>query len=100
MTAQRFNTLNYSNDLKSVGFTEKQAEKLAQLQEEILSNNDRELTTKTDLKELRVDIKQDIKDTKQEIKDFGIELRKEMLQFELKLRSYQSMILITSEGSM
>ncbi len=47
MTTHRFNPLNYANDLKDVGFSDKQAEKLAQLQEEIVTNADNELVTKS-----------------------------------------------------
>lgn len=49
MTVARFNTLDYANKLKSVGMDAKQAETMAQLQEEIIINSDNHLVTKKDL---------------------------------------------------
>lgn len=49
MTAVRFDTLAFANKLKAVGFEPKQAETMAQLQEEIIASHDDTLVTKKDL---------------------------------------------------
>ncbi len=49
MSAVRFNTLNFANKLKEAGVDAKQAETMAQLQEEIITNSDNHLVTKQDL---------------------------------------------------
>lgn len=49
MTAVRFDTLSFANKLKAVGFEPKQAETMAQLQEEIIASHDNTLVTKNDL---------------------------------------------------
>lgn len=60
MTVQRFNPLTYSNDLKSVGFTEQQSEKLAQLQEDIITSSSNQLVTKNDMTLAIVNLKLEI----------------------------------------
>jgi hypothetical protein len=58
MTAMRYNPLTYANELKKVGISDEQAEKFAQLQEEILTNIDTtSLATKNDLLMLRLELK-------------------------------------------
>ena len=57
MTAITFDTLLFAKKLKTAGFTENQAEVLAETQAEILENN---LVTKQDLKIELANIKADI----------------------------------------
>lgn len=56
-SAIAFDTLAYSKKLKNVGFTEQQAEVLAETQAELIEER---LATKKDLEQLRLATKQDI----------------------------------------
>lgn len=64
MTTMRFNPLTYANRLKETGMDSRQAETLAQLQEEIIESFDiTSLATKSDIKDLKteiIDLKKDM----------------------------------------
>lgn len=54
MTAIRFNPLTYANKLKEAGFTDKQADTIAQLQDDVLGNMDNiNVATKKDIYDLK-----------------------------------------------
>ncbi len=89
MSALAFDTLKFSKKLVAAGFTEKQAEALADEQRSLITN---ELATKRDLKELEVALKRDIAEVKRDMKEMeaGLkhditDVRREMKEMELRL---------------
>ena len=83
MTAIAFDTLKFAKRLKEGGFTDQQAEALAQAEAEFIEQN---LTTKRDVKELEVALKRDIEelraDLKRDLKEFEIALKRDVKELE------------------
>ncbi|MBF0434927.1 MAG: DUF1640 domain-containing protein [Magnetococcales bacterium] len=75
MTTITFDTHAYIKELKSVGFTEEQAEVQAKTLSSIFKTNLDELATRKDLKELEMATKRDLKELELTIKS---ELRKDI----------------------
>jgi len=73
MSAIRFDTLDYANKLKEVGFTDKQAEVQAHGLADILNNN---LCTKEDLLLVKSELREDMQKVRNEIKEVKIDLIK------------------------
>ena len=65
MTAIAFDTLKFAKRLKEGGFTDQQAEALAQAEAEFIEQN---LTTKRDVKELEMRLKRDIEELRADLK--------------------------------
>jgi biopolymer transport protein ExbB/TolQ len=80
MSAIAFDTLKFAKRLKEAGFTEQQAEALADAEAEFIEQN---LATKRDID----DIKRDIADVKRDIKELEVTLRNEIKQLDVTLRS-------------
>ncbi len=78
MSAIAFDTLKFVKRLKEAGFTEQQAEALADAGAELIEQN---LATKRDI----ADIQRDIADLKRDMKELEVGLRNEIKQLELKL---------------
>jgi len=72
MTAIAFDTLKFAKRLKEGGFTDQQAETLAQAEAEFIEQN---LTTKRDLKDLEIAVKRDVKELEVALKRDIEELR-------------------------
>jgi predicted phage-related endonuclease len=79
MSAIAFDTLKFAKRLKEAGFTEQQAEALADAEAEFIEQN---LATKRDI----ADIKRDIADVKRDIKELEVTLRNEIKQLGVTLR--------------
>ncbi len=75
MSTIAFDTLKFSKKLVAVGFTEQQAETLAEEQSALI---DDQLATKRDI----ADVKRDIADVRRDIAD----VRRDMKEMELRLR--------------
>ena len=80
MSAIAFDTLKFAKRLKEAGFTEQQAEALADAEAEFIEQN---LATKRDI----ADIKRDIADVKRDIKELEVTLRNEIKQLDVTLRN-------------
>jgi hypothetical protein len=61
MSAITFDTLKFANRLKSAGVPDKQAEAEAEVLAEVLEVNLKELSTKADLQEAKLEIQQEMK---------------------------------------
>ncbi len=79
MNAIAFDTLKFAKRLKEAGFTEQQAEALANAEAEFIEQN---LASKRDI----ADVKRDIADIKRDIKELEVTLRNEIKQLEVTLR--------------
>jgi len=79
MSAIAFDTLKFAKRLKEAGFTEQQAEALADAEAELIEQN---LATKRDI----ADLKRDIADVKRDIKELEVTLRNEIKQLDVTLR--------------
>ena len=77
MSAIAFDTLKFAKRLKEAGFTEQQAEALADAEAEFIEQN---LATKRDI----ADIKRDIADVKRDIKELEVTLRNEIKHLTLR----------------
>ncbi len=80
MSAIAFDTLKFAKRLKEAGFTEQQAEALADAEAEFIEQN---LATKRDI----ADVKRDIADVKRDIKELEVTLRNEIKQLDVTLRN-------------
>ena len=83
MSAIAFDTLKFAKRLKEAGFTEQQAEALADAEAELIEQN---LATKRDI----ADIKRDIADVKRDIKELEVTLRNEIKQLDVKIEQIRS----------
>ncbi|MGH8490829.1 MAG: coiled-coil domain-containing protein [Gammaproteobacteria bacterium] len=79
MTAIAFDTLKFAKRLKEGGFTDQQAEALAQAEAEFIEQS---LAAKRDLKELEVALKRDLKEIevalKRDLKELEIALKRDI----------------------
>ncbi len=82
-----FDTLKFAKRLKEAGFTEQQAEALADAEAEFIEQN---LATKRDI----ADVKRDIKELEvtlcNEIKQLDVTLRGEIKQLDVKIEQFRS----------
>ncbi|MGH8566904.1 MAG: DUF1640 domain-containing protein, partial [Gammaproteobacteria bacterium] len=83
MSAIAFDTLKFAKRLKEAGFTEQQAEALADAEAEFIEQN---LSTKRDI----ADVKRDIADVKRDIKELEAALRNEIKQLDVKIEQIRS----------
>jgi len=87
MTAIAFDTLKFAKRLKEGGFTDQQAEALAQAEAEFIEQN---LTTKRDLKELEVALKRDIEelraDLKRDLKELETAIQRDVKELDVGLK--------------
>ena len=91
MSAIAFDTLKFAKRLKEAGFTEQQAEALADAEAEFIEQN---LATKRDI----ADIKRDIADVKRDIKELEVTLRNEIKQLDVALRNEIKQLDVTLRG--
>ena len=81
-----FDTLTYAKRLKSVGFTEQQAEVQAQTLAELINED---LATKQDIRELEMATKRDLKElemaTKHDLKELEVSLKRDIKEMEMSL---------------
>lgn len=83
MQAIAFDTLAFARKLRDGGFTDQQAEVLAQAQAELFEQN---LATKLDIKEVERTIKEVEADLRRTIKELEVNLRRDMKELEAGLR--------------
>ena len=79
MSAIAFDTLKFAKRLKEAGFTEQQAEALADAEAELIEQN---LATKRDI----ADVQRDIADLKRDMKELEVTLHSAIKQLEVTLR--------------
>jgi predicted phage-related endonuclease len=84
MSAIAFDTLKFAKRLKEAGFTEQQAEALADAEAEFIEQN---LATKRDIADVKRDIKELEVTLRNEIKQLHVTLRNEIKQLDVTLRS-------------
>ncbi|MGH8612346.1 MAG: hypothetical protein ACREYF_09975 [Gammaproteobacteria bacterium] len=90
MSAIAFDTLKFAKRLKEAGFTEQQAEALADAEAELIEQN---LATKRDIADIKLDIadvKRDIADIKRDIKALEVTLRGEIKQLDVRIEQVRS----------
>jgi len=90
MSAIAFDTLKFARRLKEAGFTEQQAEALADAEAELIEQN---LATKRDIADIKrdiADVKRDIADVKRDIKELEFTLRNEIKQLDVKIEQIRS----------
>ena len=90
MTAMAFDTLKFAKRLKEGGFTDQQAETLAQAEAEFIEQN---LSTKRDLKELEVALKRDID-------ELCADLKRDMKELEYRLTIKLGAMSVVAVGAM
>ena len=78
-----FDTLVYANKLKSVGFTEAQAEALAESQAQLIESR---LATKQDIELVRRDMKELEASLKRDMKELEASLKRDMKELEASLK--------------
>ncbi len=84
MNAIVFDTLKFAKRLKEAGFTEQQAEALADAEAEFIEQN---LATKLDIADIKRDIKELEVALRTEIKQLEVALRTEIKQLDATLRT-------------
>ncbi|MGH8605481.1 MAG: coiled-coil domain-containing protein [Gammaproteobacteria bacterium] len=112
MTAIAFDTLKFAKRLKEGGFTDQQAETLAQAEAEFIEQN---LTTKRDLKELEVALKRDIEElrgavkrdieelrgsVKRDIEELRADLKRDLIELEYRMTIKLGAMLVVAVGAM
>ncbi|MGH8568195.1 MAG: hypothetical protein ACREXU_09260 [Gammaproteobacteria bacterium] len=101
MSAIAFDTLKFAKRLKEAGFTEQQAEALADAEADLIEQNfatkrdiadiKRDIADiKRDLAEVRAEVKRDIADLKREIKELVVTLRNEIKELDVKIEQIRS----------
>ena len=85
-----FDTLSYAKKLKSVGFTEEQAEVqveiLAQIIDERLATKQDILALRRDMKELETSLRREMEEIRRDMKEMETSLRRDMKEMELRLK--------------
>ncbi len=112
MTAIAFDTLKFAKRLKEGGFTDQQAETLAQAEAEFIEQN---LSTKRDLKELEVALKRDFKElevalkrdieelrggVKRDIDELRADLKRDMKEMEYRMTIKLGAMSVVAVGAM
>ncbi|MGH8531567.1 MAG: hypothetical protein ACREV1_02275 [Gammaproteobacteria bacterium] len=101
MTAIAFDTLKFAKRLKEGGFTDQQAETLAQAEAEFIEQN---LTTKRDLKDLEIALKRDIEElrgsVKRDIEELRADLKRDLKELEYRMTIKLGAMLAVAAGAM
>ena len=112
MTAIAFDTLKFAKRLKEGGFTDQQAEALAQAEAEFIEQN---LATKRDLKELEIALKRDIEElrgggernieelrtgVKRDIEELRADLKRDMKEMEYRMTIKLGAMSVVAVGGM
>ena len=87
MSAIAFDTLKFAKRLKEAGFTEQQAEALADAEAELIEQN---LATKRDSADLKRDIKELEVTLRNDLKQLEVTLRNEIKQLDVKIEQIRS----------
>lgn len=87
VNAIAFDTLKFAKRLKEAGFTEQQAEALADAEAEFIEQN---LATKRDIADIKRDIKELEVTLRNEIKQLEVTLRGEIKQLDVKIEQIRS----------
>ena len=95
MSAIAFDTLKFAKRLKEAGFTEQQAEALADAEAEFIEQN---LATKRDIADVKRDIKELEVTLRNEIKQLDVTLRNEIKQLDVTLRNDIKQLDVTLRG--
>ncbi len=87
MSAIAFDTLKFAKRLKEAGFTEQQAEALADAEAELIEQT---LATKRDSADLKRDIKELEVTLRNDLKQLEVTLRNEIKQLDVKIEQIRS----------
>ena len=88
-----FDTLVYAKKLKSVGFTEAQAEALAESQAQLIESR---LATKQDIELVRRDMKELEASLKRDMKALDVSLKRDMKEMEMRLTIRMGILIAAS----
>ena len=88
-----FDTLVYAKKLKSVGFTEAQAEALAESQAQLIESR---LATKQDIELVRRDMKELETSLKRDMKALDVSLKRDMKEMEMRLTIRMGILIAAS----
>ena len=101
MTAIAFDTLKFAKRLKEGGFTDQQAETLAQAEAEFIEQS---LASKRDVKELEVALKRDIEElrggVRRDIEALRADLKRDMKELEYRMTIKLGAMLAVAVGAM
>ncbi len=112
MTAIAFDTLKFAKRLKEGGFTDQQAEALAQAEAEFIEQSlaakrdvkELETAVKRDVKELEVALKRDIEElrggVKRDIEELRADLKREVKELEYRMTIKLGALLVVAVGAM
>jgi len=88
-----FDTLVYAKKLKSVGFTEAQAEALAESQAQLIESR---LATKQDIELVRRDMKELETSLKRDMKALDVSLKRDIKEIEMRLTIRMGILIAAS----
>ena len=88
-----FDTLVYAKKLKSVGFTEAQAEALAESQAQLIESR---LATKQDIELVRRDMKELETSLKRDMKALDVSLKRDIKEMEMRLTIRMGILIAAS----
>jgi hypothetical protein len=88
-----FDTLVYAKKLKSVGFTEAQAEALAESQAQLIESR---LATKQDMELVRRDMKELEASLKRDMKALDVSLKRDLKEIEMRLTIRMGILIAAS----
>ena len=88
-----FDTLVYAKKLKSVGFTEAQAEALAESQAQLIESR---LATKQDIELVRRDMKELETSLKRDMKALDVSLKRDLKEIEMRLTIRMGILIAAS----
>jgi predicted phage-related endonuclease len=88
-----FDTLVYAKKLKAVGFTEAQAETLAESQAQLIESR---LATKQDIALVRRDMKELEASLKRDMKALDVSLKRDMKEMEMRLTIRMGILIAAS----
>jgi len=101
MTAIAFDTLKFAKRLKEGGFTDQQAETLAQAEAEFIEQS---LASKRDVKELETAVKRDVKELeialKRDIEELRADLKRDLKELEYRMTIKLGAMLAVAVGAM
>jgi len=112
MTAIAFDTLKFAKRLKEGGFTDQQAETLAQAEAEFIEQSlaskrdvkELEVALKRDVKELEVTLKRDIEElrggVKRDVEALHADLKRDMKELEYRMTIKLGAMLVVAVGAM
>ena len=97
MSALAFDTLKFAKRLKEAGFTEQQAEALAQAEAEWIEQN---LATKRDIADLKRDIKELEVKMEQKIEQIRSDLARDLKDLEYRMTIKLGTMMVVAVGAM